>query len=386
MEEKEKRAKDPYEEEPTTFEIHPDDVKNVPEDSDDDLRLKVNKIDGYEQKRDELDSKFQTLTTKINGSIQEIENKLLAFEVSCEEDLTAMNKKLSTTKETKNKALEQIQDLEEQRKTLEDKLKTTAENVREFENRVQKLEDSYSIERIEKIDVFMTQKNEIENFLIQNIQEMDRQKTEVLTIQESINVSQDNLEQIKDRSDDLDAFLVKTRKEYANIREMINKVIEDFDQYVDSQRKQTQQIGNDFDQTIQSFKKDFQKQINAISADEIDHIKAVFKITENDALEKTKEITETLQEYLEGGKQDLSKQTKSGVQEIEAILVQTKSDLQNKLAEIEVAHQEQLKVQKTITDEKNALDKNLKVSKWMMIINVMVMVLTVTVLFLSLFF
>ena len=386
MEEKEKRAKDPYEEEPTTFEIHPDDVKNVPEDSDDDLRLKVNKIDGYEQKRDKLDSKFQTLTTKINGSIQEIENKLLAFEVSCEEDLTAMNKKLSTTKETKNKALEQIQDLEEQRKTLEDKLKTTAENVREFENRVQKLEDSYSIERIEKIDVFMTQKNEIENFLIQNIQEMDRQKTEVLTIQESINVSQDNLEQIKDRSDDLDAFLVKTRKEYANIREMINKVIEDFDQYVDSQRKQTQQIGNDFDQTIQSFKKDFQKQINAISADEIDHIKAVFKITENDALEKTKEITETLQEYLEGGKQDLSKQTKSGVQEIEAILVQTKSDLQNKLAEIEVAHQEQLKVQKTITDEKNALDKNLKVSKWMMIINVMVMVLTVTVLFLSLFF
>src|SRR6056297_330348 len=135
-----------------------------------DMMAKLQKIDEYEQKRDGLESRFQYLSEKINGSIKEIENKLLEFEVSCEEDLTAMNNKLAETKETKAKSSTQIQALEEQRKTLEVNLKKTADNAGELENRVHKLEESYNIERIEKIDSFMTEKSEIENFLISNTQ------------------------------------------------------------------------------------------------------------------------------------------------------------------------------------------------------------------------
>src|SRR6056297_1650469 len=80
---------------------------------------KLHRIDEYEQKRDGLESSFQGLSEKINRSTEEIENKLLAFDVSCEEDLITMNESLTATKETKTKAAEQIRDLEEQRKSLE---------------------------------------------------------------------------------------------------------------------------------------------------------------------------------------------------------------------------------------------------------------------------
>jgi len=347
---------------------------------------KLHKIDEYEQKRDGLETKFQTLSEKINGSIQEIEDKLLAFEVSCEEDLTDMNNKLSATKETKTESLEQIQALEEQRKSLEDKIKLTAENAGEVENRVQKLEDSYNIERVEKIDAFMTQKTEIKNFLIRNVQEMDRQKSEFLNIQETINHSEDHLQKIQKHSDNLDTFVANTREEYDKIHEMIDKAVEEFDEYAASQREQTQKIGEDFKQTIQSLKDSYQKQLNTMAADEMEYIKKEIKLSENGALENMNRTKEALQEYLEEGKQTLSKHTNTGVQEMEGMIKQTKSDMADKWAEIEAAHQEQLKVQTTIEGEKNLLDKNLKVSKWMMIINVMLMVLTVTVLFLSLFF
>ena len=347
---------------------------------------KLHKIDEYEQKRDGLETKFQTLPEKINSSIQEIEDKLLAFEVSCEEDLTDMNNKLSATKETKTESLEQIQALEEQRKSLEDKIKLTAENAGEVENRVQKLEDSYNIERVEKIDAFMTQKTEIKNFLIRNVQEMDRQKSEFLNIQETINHSEDHLQKIQKHSDNLDTFVANTREEYDKIHEMIDKAVEEFDEYAASQREQTQKIGEDFKQTIQSLKDSYQKQLNTMAADEMEYIKKEIKLSENGALENMNRTKEALQEYLEEGKQTLSKHTNTGVQEMEGMIKQTKSDMADKWAEIEAAHQEQLKVQTTIEGEKNLLDKNLKVSKWMMIINVMLMVLTVTVLFLSLFF
>src|SRR6056297_899281 len=347
---------------------------------------KLHRIDEYEQKRDGLETKFQTLSEKINGSIQEIEDKLLAFEVSCEEDLTDMNNKLSATKETKTESLEQIQALEEQRKSLEDKIKLTAENAGEVENRVQKLEDSYNIERVEKIDAFMTQKTEIKNFLIRNVQEMDRQKSEFLNIQETINHSEDHLQKIQKHSDNLDTFVANTREEYDKIHEMIDKAVEEFDEYAASQREQTQKIGEDFKQTIQSLKDSYQKQLNTMAADEMEYIKKEIKLSENGALENMNRTKEALQEYLEEGKQTLSKHTNTGVQEMEGMIKQTKSDMADKWAEIEAAHQEQLKVQTTIEGEKNLLDKNLKVSKWMMIINVMLMVLTVTVLFLSLFF
>src|SRR6056297_189486 len=74
----------------------------------DEMITKLHKIDEYEQKRDSLQSKFQSLTEKINGSIEEIENKLLAFDVSCEEDLITMNESLSATKETKINVAEQL--------------------------------------------------------------------------------------------------------------------------------------------------------------------------------------------------------------------------------------------------------------------------------------
>ncbi len=351
-----------------------------------DMMAKLQKIDEYEQKRDGLESGFQSLSEKINGSIKEIENKLLEFEVSCEEDLTAMNNKLAETKETKAKASAQIQALEEQRKTLEVNLKKTADNVGELENRLHKLEESYNIERIEKIDAFMTEKSEIENFLISNTQEIDRQKSQAQNVQESIQHSEDNLQQIKDQSENMDAFVADTREEYENIREMIDRAIKEFDEYVHSQRERTQKNSEDFEQTIQTFKEAYQKQINTLTADEMDRIKATIKVSEKDMMEKVDQTTEQLHEFLEGGKQTLLKQKDTGIQELEGFIEQTKSDIANKLTNLEEAQQEQLKVQKTIADEKNALDKNLKVSKWMMIINVMVMVLTVTVLFLSLFF
>jgi len=326
------------------------------------------------------------LYKKINKNIEEIENKLLAFDVSCEEDLIAMGERLSATKETKTESLEQIQALEEQRKSLEDKIKLTAENAGEVENRVQKLEDSYNIERVEKIDAFMTQKTEIKNFLIRNVQEMDRQKSEFLNIQETINHSEDHLQKIQKHSDNLDTFVANTREEYDKIHEMIDKAVEEFDEYAASQREQTQKIGEDFKQTIQSLKDSYQKQLNTMAADEMEYIKKEIKLSENGALENMNRTKEALQEYLEEGKQTLSKHTNTGVQEMEGMIKQTKSDMADKWAEIETAHQEQVKTQKIIEGEKNLLDKNLKVSKWMMIINVMVMVLTVTVLFLSLFF
>lgn len=351
-----------------------------------DMMAKLQKIDEHEQKHDGLESSFQSLSEKINGSIKEIENKLLEFEVSCEEDLSAMNNKLVETKETKSKASAQIQALEEQRKTLEVNLKKTADNAGELENRLHKLEESYNIERIEKIDTFMTEKSEIENFLISNTQEIDRQKSQAQNVQETIQHSEDNLQQIKDQSENMNAFIADIREEYKNVREMIDKAIEEFDKYVYSQRGQAQKISDDFEQRIQTFKEAYQKQINALTADEMDRIKATIKVSEKDMMEKVDQTTETLHEFLEGGKQTLLKQKDTGIKEMEGFIEQTKSDIANKLTEIEAAHQEQLKVQKTISDEKNALDKNLKVSKWMMIINVMVMVLTVTVLFLSLFF
>ncbi|MFP4461943.1 MAG: hypothetical protein ACLFQE_07070, partial [Thermotogota bacterium] len=183
---------------------------------------KLHRIDEYEQKRDGLESSFQGLTEKINRSIEEIENKLLAFDVSCEEDLITMNESLTATKETKTKAAEQIRDLEEQRKTLEVNLKKTADNAGELENRLHKLEESYNIERIEKIDAFMTEKSEIENFLISNTQEIDRQKSQAQNVQETIQHSEDNLQQIKDQSENMNAFIADTREEYENIREMID--------------------------------------------------------------------------------------------------------------------------------------------------------------------
>ena len=352
----------------------------------DEMIAKLHKIDAYEQKRDGLESKFQTLSEKINKNIDEVENKLLAFEVSCEEDLTTMNNTLSSTKETKANVSDQIRDLEEKRKDLEDNLKKSAENVDELENRVRKLEDSYNVERVETIDAFMTQKKEIQDFLLQNSQEIDRQQSQSKNIQETIHHSEENLKQIKDQSEKLNAFVAHAREEYDDIRELTGKAMEEFDEYVHSQREQTQQMSEDFNLMLQSFKKEYQKQLNVMTADEMDRIKAAIKVSEKDMLEKVNQTTETLQEYLEGGKQTLSIQTNSGVQEMEAMIEQTKSNLDNKLAEIEAAHQDQLKVHKSITDDKKALDKNLKVSKWMMIINVMVMVLTVTVLFLSLFF
>ncbi|MFW6262960.1 MAG: hypothetical protein ACOC34_02895 [Thermotogota bacterium] len=347
---------------------------------------KLHRIDEYEQKRDGLESSFQGLTEKINRSIEEIENKLLAFDVSCEEDLITMNESLTATKETKTKAAEQIRDLEEQRKTLEVNLKKTADNAGELENRLHKLEESYNIERIEKIDAFMTEKSEIENFLISNTQEIDRQKSQAQNVQETIQHSEDNLQQIKDQSENMNAFIADTREEYENIREMIDKAMEEFDEYFHSQRGRTQKMTEDFNQTIQSFKEEYQKQINALTSDEMDRIKATIKVSEKGMIEKVDQTTETLHEFLEGGKQTLSKQTDSGIQEMEGLIEQTKSDIAYKLTEIEEAHQKQLKVQKSISDDKNTLDKNLKINKWMMIINVMVMVLTMTVLFLSLFF
>jgi len=345
----------------------------------------IHKIDDYENRRDGIESTFNTLSDKINENIQMIESKILAFEVSCEEDLTAMNEKITATSQTKTKAIEQMQALEEQRSLLEDKLKKTAENAKEMENRVKELENSYNMDRIEKIDAFMSQKSETETFLLENTQALEHQKKQTMAIQETIEHSEDTIAQIKDRTSHFDAFLIKMQEEYDTIREKMNKGIKAYKQTVDTQQERIQQIDQEISQTFHSYQEAYQNQINTIAADEIEHLKDQVKYLDNDIKAHMNRAAQKLQDELNAGEKNLSKQTESGVRQLEAAVQESKQEIGNKLVEIEAAHQEQLKLQKALSEGEKNLAKNLKVNKWMMMINVMVMVLTITILFLSVF-
>ncbi|HPE41119.1 MAG TPA: hypothetical protein PLI77_08550 [Bacteroidales bacterium] len=351
-----------------------------------DMIVKVHKIDFYKQRHDELESNFQSLSEKINMSIEEIESRLLDFEVSCEEDLVALNDRLSNTGETKAKLAEQIRYCEEKSNNIEEGLKNSAEKTSELERRQHNLEDFQISKKVEKIDAFMTQKTDIQNSLLQNAQEIDRQNSELLIVQESMQRSEEKWQEIRERSDELDAFVEAAKKEFDNIRETTEKAIEEFSHYIDSQPDQIKRIRNDFNQNLKSFEEDHQKQIKSMGDDEMDRIKTEIKFCENDAVEQLNQRSAEIQDYLKEGKQTLLKQRDTAISEMELFSEQVKSDLEKKLSEIETAHQEQLKVKDLIEDDKNGLDKSLKVNKWMLIINMMVMGMTVTVLLLSVLF
>jgi len=343
------------------------------------LMGKVHKIDEYEQRHDELESTFQKLSEKINGRIDEIESKLLNFEVSCEEDLTAMNDHLSRINETKNSVTEQIHVVEEQ-------LATSTGNLSELENRQHKLEDSQISEKIEKIDSFMAQKTAIGQLLSQNNLAIDRQVSEARNIQETLSRFEDRLRTIVDRSDHLTAYVAEKQEEYDRIREKIDKTIDEFSQYNDSQREQAQAAGEDFNQRLKTSEQAYQKQIKVLSSGEMDRLKSEINVCENDAMKQFAQIKSELEELLENGKAMVSNQLQSSTQEIEAMKERAKNDMANNLAEFEKAYHKQIKEQEIMVANKETLDKNLKVNKWMMIINITVMGLTLTVLFLTVLF
>jgi|GEM_PF-6148345 len=154
---------------------------------------------------------------------------------------------------------------------------------------------------------------------------------------------------------------------------------------LNSPAEQTFQQISQYADTLKEILEDTQSLNLAFSA-EAEQAKKRIKSCEHDSIEQIRLSMQQFQDSADTSKKELSEQMQTYLEKIQASFEQLESQIAKKTEEFKkTAEKQQRQVLETVEANKRDIKKKLSVNKWMITLNVIMMVFTLSVLFIVLF-
>jgi len=190
------------------------------------------------------------------------------------------------------------------------------------------------------------------------------------------------IKQLRTIFNDMKRYIIEIQENIDNNQTEGGDSSEAFDTLKSRIEQELQKISQYAD-TLKEILEDTRSLKSAFSA-ESEHAKKSIKSCENDSIEQIRLSIQQFQDSADTSKKELSEQTQANLGEIQATYKQLESQMAAKTEEFKkTAEKQQRQFLEIIEDNKQDLKKKRSENKWMITLNVTIMVFTLIVLFIT---
>jgi len=192
------------------------------------------------------------------------------------------------------------------------------------------------------------------------------------------------IKQLKTIFNDMKRYIVEIQENLDNNQTKSGNSSEAFTG-LNSQAEQTVQQISQYADTLKEILEDTQS-LKSVFLAEAEQAKTRIKSCERDSIEQIRLSMQQLQDSIDSSKKELSERTQTYLEKMQAAYEQLENLIAKKTEEFKkTAEKQQRQVLEIVEDNKRAIKKKLGVNKWMITINIIMMVFTLSVLFIVLF-